>query len=373
MRLSILACLSVVRGALAAEWPFDITTITATDGSITARFVSLGATMTELWVNDKFGKQRDVILGYDDNSQLLYDPAHPVFNPVVGRYANRIKNGTFSMPITKDAQPDEPGVYHITTNDHDGADTLHGGIYGWDRRTWTIVEKTSSSVTYIHYDQGDEGFPGIVITTATHSVHNGGRLQTTVHANASELTPIMTTQHVYWNLDAFQGSEDILDHTLHVDGSKVVAVDSNAIPTGSFINVTGSPFDFRTTQKIGARWNETINLCGEGCQGYDSCWIYDHAEDQKAGVTLSSDVSGIRLDITTNQPAVQVYTAYWFDTPRKVVHGGPSLNYTSWSAVAIEQEGYIDAINTPEWNVDQIYGPGKDFEWSATYKFSTFT
>ena len=99
------------------------------------------------------------------------------------------------------------------------------------------------------------------------------------------------------------------------------------------------------------------------------------------------------MDITTNQPAVQVYTAYWLDTPRKAVHGGPSLNYTSWSAVAIEQEGYIDAINTPEWGVDQIckfykYSflvgnrevdfwlecdvdyPGKDFEWSSTYKFS---
>ena len=108
------------------------------------------------------------------------------------------------------------------------------------------------------------------------------------------------------------------------------------------------------------------------CQGYDNCWIYDHDESIKPGVTLWSDVSGIkcvssplclknklthpgtRLDITTNQPAVQVYTAYWLDTPRKLVHGGPSLNYTSWTAVAIEQEGYIDAINTPEWAVDQI-------------------
>ncbi|KAI0784444.1 galactose mutarotase-like protein [Abortiporus biennis] len=353
------------------EWPFDITTISAPDGSITAKFVSFGATMTELWVKDKFGNARDIILGYDDNSELLTDPAHPVFNPIVGRYANRIKNGTFSIPITQNAQPDGPNVYHIPTNDHDGQDTLHGGIYGWDRRNWTIVSKTKTSVTYHHLDAADEGFPGNVSAFATHTVENGGILKTTVHATATELTPLMLTQHIYWNLDAFQGSQDILSHHLHVDSSKVVAVDSNAVPTGDFIDVASTPFDFRTPKKIGDAWNSTVGLCGDGCQGFDSCWIYDHDESTKPGVTLWSDVSGIKLDITTENPAVQVYTAFWLNTPRKVVHGGPSLNYTKWTAVAIEQEGYIDAINTPEWGVDQIYGPGKDYSWSSTYKFST--
>ncbi|OJT14643.1 Aldose 1-epimerase [Trametes pubescens] len=374
----VLPALAMVQACLCAEaiphapdWPFDLTTLTAPDGSVTAKFVSFGATMTELWVKDRDGKARDVILGYDDNTELLTDPAHPVFNPIVGRYANRIKNGTFSIPITKFPQPDGPNVFHIPTNDHDGQDTLHGGIYGWDRRNWTIVEKTKTSVTYLHIDDADEGFPGTVTALATHSVENGGILRTTVHATATEKTPIMLTQHVYWNLDAFQGSEDILGHKLHVDASRVVAVDSDAVPTGPFIDVEGTAFDFRTTQAIGERWNDTFDLCGPGCQGYDNCWIYDNSEETKPGLTLWSDVSGIRLDVTTNNPAVQVYTAFWLDTPRKKVHGGPSLNYTKWTAVAIEHEGYIDAINTPEWHVDQIYYPGKDFNWETTYKFST--
>ncbi|KAI0365440.1 galactose mutarotase-like protein [Pilatotrama ljubarskyi] len=355
----------------APDWPFDVTTLTAPDGSVTAKFVSFGATMTELWVKDRHGNARDIILGYDDNTELLTDPAHPVFNPIVGRYANRIKNGTFSIPITKNPQPDGPNVYHIPTNDHDGQDTLHGGIYGWDRRNWTIVDKSKTSVTYFHLDDADEGFPGTVKAFTTHSVENGGILKTSIHASASEQTPIMLTQHIYWNLDAFQGSENILDHRLHVDASRVVAVDGDAIPTGPFIDVEGTAYDFRTTQAIGARWNDTFDLCGPGCQGYDNCWIYDHTEEQIPGLTLWSDVSGIRLEVTTNNPAVQVYTAYWLDTPRKKVHGGPSLNYTKWSAVAIEQEGYIDAINTPEWHVDQIYYPGKDYHWETTYNFST--
>ncbi|KAH8094474.1 galactose mutarotase-like protein [Cristinia sonorae] len=355
---------------VAAEYPFDVTTISAPDGSITAKFVSVGATMTELWVKDKFGKARDIILGYDDNSRLLTDTDHPVFNPIVGRYANRIRNGTFSIPITKEPQPDGPNVFHIPTNDHNNEDTLHGGLLGWDRRNWTAVSKSKTSVTFHHLDPADEGFPGTVHAFATHTVENGGILKTTIHATATEKTPIMLTQHIYWNLDAFQGSDNILNHHLHVDSSKVVAVDGDAIPTGEFIDVSGTVFDFRETEKIGFRFNETVGLCGAPCQGYDHCFIYDHDHTVKPGVTLWSDVSGIKLDITTNNPAVQVYTAYWLNTPRKAVHGGPNTTYSSFSAVAIEQEGYIDAINTPEWGIDQIYGPGRDFEWSSTYKFS---
>ncbi|KAL0567837.1 hypothetical protein V5O48_014158 [Marasmius crinis-equi] len=394
--VSIAAAFVLSVRAADPAWPFDLTTISAPDGSITAKFVSFGATMTELWVKDRYGKARDVILGYDDNSRLLTDPDHPVFNPIVGRYANRIKNGkcpvllnahglvdlstlrfegTFSIPITKDPQPAGPGVYQIPTNDHDalsGADTLHGGIFGWDRRNWTIVSRSPTSVTYKHLDAADEGFPGNVTAYATHTVSNGGTLKTSVYATATEKTPIMLTQHIYWNLDAFQnGTNDILSHHLQIDSSKVVAVDSNAIPTGQFISAPGTPFDFRKEQTIGARWNDTVNLCGDGCQGYDSCWIYDQNESSRVGTSLWSDKSGIRVDISTNQPAVQVYTSFWLNTPRKAVHGGPNETYSKWSAVAIEQEGYIDAINTPEWGVDQIYGPGKDFTWSSTYKFST--
>ncbi|KAK7691103.1 hypothetical protein QCA50_006206 [Cerrena zonata] len=361
---------SFLGATFAADWPFDVTTLSAPDGSITAKFVSLGATMTELWVKDKHGQARDIILGYDDNTQLLTDPAHPVFNPIVGRYANRIKNGTFSIPITKEPQANASNVFHIPTNDHDNQDTLHGGIVGWDRRNWTITSKSRTSVTYRHVDEADEGFPGTVTAFATHTVENGGILKTSIHASATEKTPIMLTQHIYWNLDAFQGSQDILNHNLHVDSSKVVQVDGDAIPTGNFVDVDNTAFDFRTPKKINWDWNETVGLCGAPCQGYDHCWIYDHNEEAKPGVSLWSEISGIKLDVTTTNPAVQVYTAYWLNTPRKLVHGGPSLNYTSFSAVAIEQEGYIDAINTPEWNVNQIYGPGKDYEWSATYKFS---
>jgi len=115
----------------------------------------------------------------------------------------------------------------------------------------------------------------------------------------------------------------------------------------------------------------SVDLTYSESQVYDHAWIYDHDETSTPGGTaLWSDLSGIRVDMSTDQPAVQVYTANGLNTPRKAVHGGPSLNYGKWSAVAIEQQGYVGAINTPEWDVDQIYHPDRPFVWRSTYKFS---
>jgi aldose 1-epimerase len=144
-------------------------------------------------------------------------------------------------------------------------------------------------------------------------------------------------------LDAFQGEEgqNILNHTLRIDASRVPAVDGDAIPTGPINNIDGTVLDFRAPRKIGSRIQEAVGVCGVGCTGYDNNFIYDHDESLQSGVSLWSTNSGIRVDMTTNQPAVQVYTGNYLDTPRKAVHGGPTLNYTTWSAVAIEQMGEL--------------------------------
>jgi len=249
---------------------------------------------------------------------------------------------------------------------------LHSGIFGWDRLNWTISSRTPTSVTYKLVDKEVKGFPGTVIAYATNAVFNGGIYKVTLRAFATELTPMLLTQHVYLNLDAFQdGVDTILDHHLHIDASRVIHLDGDAIPLGDFIHAGGTPFDFRKAHKVGANFNATKDLCGQGCQGFDHCWIYDHKENKKPGTSVWSDKSGIRLDFTTDQPAVQVYTSNMLpNITRKVAHGGPSRTYGLYAAIAIEQQGYVDAINTPEFGVNQIYGPHRDFEWHTTYKFS---
>ncbi|KAJ7100042.1 galactose mutarotase-like protein [Mycena belliarum] len=383
--LTLLAAASLPVHATSSSSDFDTTTLSAPDGSINATFVAFGSTLTSLWVRTKDHTAVDVVPGYDDPSRLRTDEGHPVlistafclfrasvlislYNPLVGRYANRLKNGTFSIPITKYPQPDAPNVYHTPLNDHNGEDTLHGGIHGWDRRSWTLVRASPTSVTYRHIDTADEGFPGTVTVVATHTVSDGGVLLTTVHATATEKTPIMLTQHIYWNLDGFEyGSDDILGHELHIPGgAHVIEVDGDAVPTGALIPVAGTHFDYRDARRIGAAFEADPHFVG-----YDNAWIY--GDGSGGGHTaLWSRLSGVRLDITTDQPAVQVYTAS-LNMPRKGVHGGPAKQYGERSTVAIEQEGWLDAINTPEWGVNQIYDPGREFRWNTKYQFSVLS
>ncbi|KAJ6557985.1 galactose mutarotase-like protein [Mycena capillaripes] len=329
--------------------PFDITTLAAPDGSITARFVPF----------NRAGKAVDVVPGFDDNAARLSTDMNHLMSPS-SAYP------TFSIPITKDPQPDGPNVYHTPRNDHNAQDSLHGG-FGWDRRNWTVAETSPTSVTYRHVDPADEGFPGTVIVTAKYTVLNGGILRMSVHATASEKTPVMVTHHDYWNLCGFQdGCDDIMAHTLQIAGSRLIEVDGDAIPTGKLLPINGTAYDFRTERKIGAAFEADPHF-----QGYDNAWVYD---SNVSGVrtTLYSPESGIRLDIVTDQPVVQVYTAS-LNMLRKVVHGGPGKQYGTRSTVAIEQEGWIDAINTPEWGVDQIFGPGRNFTWKTEYKFGIIT
>ncbi|QRV91726.1 galactose mutarotase-like protein [Ceratobasidium sp. AG-Ba] len=352
--------------------PFQQYTITAPDGSITAKLIGSGASLTELWVKDKYGKPRDVILGYDNRTLWQTDPMHPVFNSIVGRYANRIKNGTFSIPISKNPNPNSPNTYVLYKNDHDGLATIHGGKIGWDRRNWTFSGSSRSSITFTHLDPGDENFPGNVTAKVTYRVFRGGKFDISVVATATEKTPIMTTSHIYWNLDAFQdGNKDIFGHRLRIAASRTLEEDSISIPTGNFTQVKGTALDFRKEMAVGARWNQTVGYGGcPVCIGYDLPWIFDKPNRNAPDVSLYSPISGIKLEMTTNQPAVQIFSGNWLQIPRKVVHGGPSMIYDQYSAIAIEPEGYLGAINNPEWGVDQIYYPGRDFKWATTYQFS---
>lgn len=322
-------------------------------------------------MKDKYGRLRDVVLGYDDTSLWQTDSNHPVFGSIVGRYANRIANGTFSIPISKNPDPNSPNTYHIYANGPNGAYTLHGGKIGWDRRNWTLAARTTNSLTFSHFDAGDENFPGNVSVKVVYTLLPGAKYDVAITATATQKTPLMLTSHIYWNLDAFQESANILDHRLRVAASKVIEGDAFLVPTGNFINVQGTSLDFRSVHPVGYKWNETAGYGGcPTCLGYDNPWVFDNPNNPAPNLSIYSANSGIRLDITSNQPVVQVYTGNWLAIPRKAVHGGPNLTYDAFSAIAIEPEGYVDAINNPAWGVDQIYHPGRNFNWKTTYQFS---
>ncbi|CAE6369506.1 unnamed protein product [Rhizoctonia solani] len=336
--------------------PMRVITLTAPDNSIVANFLSTGATLKNLWVKDKRGKFRDIVLGYDKKSLYASDPSHPFFGGIVGRYANRIKNGTFSIPVTKNATG--PDVYTIPTNENGGLDTLHGGLVGYDRRNWGPMNLSKSSVTYHLIDpDGTQGFPGTVQALVTYTLMKQAKWKIEMFANSTKKTPILLSSHVYWNLEAYQETQSLADHELQIEASRVIATDGILVPTGELTNVTGTYFDFRNETRLGDVIDKAVGYCGTGCTGLDNAWIYDRSAEKTPAFSLYSPNSGIKMSVTTDQPALQVYTCNGIANngdgknvtiPRKKAHGGPKKYYPNHSCAVIEQEGWIGGINNPD-------------------------
>ena len=344
---------------------------------INASFINYGARLTNLYVNDKNGNPQDVVLGYDTPSQYINDTntVHTYFGPVVGRYANRIKNGTFTV---------DGVTSHIPENENNGTDTLHGGTIGYDQRNWTVVVANASSITFSFLDVGYEGFPGSVITYATYSVSSSSSGPTwtsrLVSIPLDAPTPIMLANHVYWNLDAFSNPADstILNHTLHMPyAARYIEIDNIEVPNGSVGTVAASPFlDFTSPKQIGRDIAQAVNACGLGCTGYDNAFIlerprYSGPEATDLSVlTLSSNVTGIQLDVYTNQQSLQIYTCdniakmYHVPVKQSQQHGQAGANTTvpQYGCVVIETQQWIDGINNPQWGQQdyQVYTVGSE-------------
>ena len=241
--------------------------------SIQAAFIPYGASITKLLIKDQRGVERDIIVGWD-NATKYEDPAvHPHLGSVPGRYANRIKNSTFEI---------DGETYHVLPNENktpeapDGANTLHGGPDGWDYRNFTVVSHTQDSITFSIVDpDGEQGFPGEVISYVTYTVHDSTWDFKMVAIATTKKTPIMLSSHAYWNLDGFANddTDDVLNHTLYLPYSgQRVGVDNILIPTGDILaNEEGSVNDFWSAPKqLGADLDkpEAHGNCGFNCTGY---------------------------------------------------------------------------------------------------------
>ncbi len=358
---SLVFLCSAARGLAQGLSVFQKYTISAP--GINASFIPYGARLTNLYVNDRNGNPQDVVLGYDDATQYLIDTetVHTYFGPIVGRYANRIKNGTFTV---------DGVTSHIPENENMGHDTLHGGYVGYDQRNWTVVSANDTTITFSLLDQGFEGFPGNIITFATYTVSEGPQWTSRlVSIPLDEPTPIMLANHVYWNLDAFSNPLDltILNNTLHMPyAARFIEIDNIEVPNGTIGVVNGTFLDFTSPKQIGRDINEAVNACGLGCTGYDNAFILDRprysapeATDLSV-LTMSSNVTGIQLDIKTNQQNLQIYTCdniaqkYQIPVKKSQQHSTKgNVTVPQYGCVVIETQQWIDGINHPEWGQDQ--------------------
>lgn len=251
---------------------------------IKAAFIPYGASISNLLINDQYGIERDIVAGFDNASYYGIDRQHPHFGGVPGRYANRIKNSSFELDgVTYNILPNEN-----PTEDHpDGVDTLHGGPDGWDWRNFTVVSYSNESITFSIVDQdGNQGFPGEVVSYITYTLGNMTWDFKMVAIATTKKTPIMLSSHTYWNLDGFANNDTqtVFNHSFYMPYSgQRVGVDNILIPNGDILaNAPGSVNDFWSAPKqIGANISspDLEGNCGFNCTGYgQSRYLSDDEE-----------------------------------------------------------------------------------------------
>ncbi|MCJ2095769.1 galactose mutarotase [Methylobacterium sp. J-072] len=334
--------------------------VTLTNGKgVTARVIAWGALLRSLEVPDRAGKPADIVLGYTDLATYLDKPKR--FGVTVGRYANRIRGGRFTL---------DGRTYTLATND--GPNTLHGGTAGFDKRLWTITEvkggaTPSVTLRYVSPD-GEEGFPGTLTVTATYALDATNTLTISYQATTDKPTVVNLTNHSFFNLAGEGSGRSILDQILTIPAERYTPVDATQIPTGEHVPVAGTPFDFRKPTVIGSRIRDGRDIQIVRGRGYDHNWVVTDAPTAEPHLVakVEDPHSGRVLEVASNQPGVQFYTGNFIDA---TVVGKSGLVYRQSDALAIEPELFPDTPNQPAFGSARL-DPGATYRNVITYRFS---
>lgn len=327
-------------------------TLTNRNGNV-IRLTNYGAKITWIEVPDKTGKKDNVTFGYDTFDGMVKGDMS--FGSTVGRYANRIAKGKFSI---------DGAEYTLPLNN--GPNTLHGGPGGWHSVVWTTEIRSDSeypSVRFI-YDSPDMemGFPGNVKAEVVYTWNDKNEIVMDYKLTTDKKTVVNITNHAYFNLHG-AGNADILDHVLTLRASSFLPIDSVSIPTGEIRAVAGTPFDFTSPHPIGERINEDYDQLKMG-KGYDHNFILDNKDS--VDVTVYEPVSGRVLEVITDQPGMQLYTGNFLNGSQ-IGHGGKPYNFRT--GFCLESGHYPDSPNHQEFP-STILNQGETFKSQTIYRFS---
>ncbi len=344
-----------VFGKMANGKEINLYTLTNKNG-MKVEISNYGGILVSIVVPDRKGKMADVALGFDKVDGYL--GKHPFFGALVGRYANRIGKGAFTL---------DGKTYHLAIND--GPNSLHGGLKGFDKVLWAVRELPGDhpalELTYLSKD-GEEGYPGNLHVKVTYSLNGNNELKIEYSAATDKDTVLNLTNHSYFNL-AGQGNGDILKHLMMINAQKFTPVDATLIPTGEIKSVEGTPLDLRKPTAIGARINDDNEQLKLG-KGYDHNFVIDR---KGPGLVLAARAedpgSGRVLEVLTTQPGVQFYTGNFLDG---TVTGKGGVAYAKRSAFCLETQHYPDSPNHPDFPTAELK-PGQTYDQVTVLRFST--
>ena len=325
---------------------------------IRVKVMTLGAAIQSLLVPDRTGHPGDIVLGFDSPVEYLQNPSY--FGATVGRFANRIAKGHFTL---------DGKTYTLATNDH--GNHLHGGLKGFDKVVWSIDSVTSASpatavFSYTSPD-GEEGYPGALHVTATYSLDDDATLRVEFKATTDRSTIVNISNHSYFNLSAETGAS-VLNHLLLVNASKYTPVDVGLIPTGELRAVQGTPFDFRKPTAIGARVRDGHDQQIRYGRGYDHNFALDGAVgEMRLAARIADPASGRIMEIFTSAPGLQFYSGNFLDA---TIAGKGGRVYREGDALVLEPQLFPDAPNQPGFPSARL-DPGKTYVNTMEYRFST--
>jgi len=322
---------------------------------MTAKIITYGAILTELDVPDRSGTLGDVVLGFDNLKDYL--ERNPHFGSTVGRVANRIAKGKFTL---------DGKEYTLAINN--GPNSLHGGLKGFDKVVWKAEPKPAPTgaaveLSYLSKD-GEEGYPGNLSVTVVYTLTDDNALRIDYTAKTDKATPVNLTNHTYFNLDGAK-SGDILDHELMIVADKYTPTDNTLIPTGEIKTVKDTPLDFTQPRRIGARIDQLKDYPGGG---YDHNFVLGSGvtDEPKLAVRVRAPKTGRIMEMYTTEPGVQLYTGNFLDGK---LTGRGGVVYKKHAGFCLEAQHFPDAVHHDNFP-SIILKPGETYRQTTIYKFS---
>ena len=318
---------------------------------MSAEITNYGARVVKLWVPDRKGELADVVLSFDTLEEITTKETY--FNSTCGRFANRIKDGKFTL---------DGKEYTLAVNN--GPNHLHGGLVGFNMRDWEVKSSSENKIVMSYFSpDGEEGYPGNLEVTVTYELSDENELKIHYEATTDQPTIVGLTNHSYFNLKG-AGEGTVRDHILQLNADFHTALDDATCPTGEVLKVDGSPYDFRQPTLIEERIDDPVYASN---RGFDDNWVIRRNQPHELALAgyIYEPKSGRKMEVLTTQPGVQIYAANWVEKQT----GKYGKEYDAQCAICLETQGFPASPAYPHFP-SPVLRPGEKYDEWCIYKFS---